>query len=73
MEERSALNTPAPYTPTKLVFSDLEAAPLLDLSVHTLRRMRVQGTGPAYRKMGKTVRYALSDIQAYIEKSAVAR
>jgi predicted DNA-binding transcriptional regulator AlpA len=63
--------TPAPSTP--LVFNDHKASEFLGMSVHTLRRMRVQGTGPAYRKMGKTVRYALSDIQAYIEKSAVTR
>jgi len=63
--------TPAPSTP--LVFNDHKASEFLGMSVYTLRKMRVQGTGPAYRKMGKTVRYSLSDIQAYVEKSAVAR
>lgn len=63
----------APTTMTTLVFSDVEAAPLLDLSVHTLRKMRSQGTGPAYLKIGKSCKYRMTDIFSYIEKSAVAR
>ena len=63
----------APTTPNALVMSDIKAAPLLDLSVHTLRKMRSQGNGPAYLKIGKSCKYRMSDIQAYIEKSAVAR
>lgn len=59
--------------PARLIFSDIEAAPMLDLSVHTLRKMRSKGTGPAYLKIGKSCKYRLADIQEYIEKSAVAR
>jgi len=66
-------STPAPSTPAKLAFSDLEAAPMLDLSVHTLRKMRSKGNGPAYIKMGKSCKYRLADIVAYLEKSVVAR
>ena len=55
------------------VMKDVEAAPLLSMSVHTLRKMRCQGVGPAYLKLGKAVRYRLSDLEAYVENQRVAR
>jgi predicted DNA-binding transcriptional regulator AlpA len=55
------------------LFNDIQAGKILGLSEHTLRKMRCQGVGPAYRKLGKNVRYTLSDLQGYIEKSAVSR
>jgi predicted site-specific integrase-resolvase len=42
------------------------AARLLGLSVKTLRRWRWAGKGPAFRKIGRAVRYANSDLEAYI-------
>ncbi|MBV5305261.1 MAG: helix-turn-helix domain-containing protein [Desulfobulbaceae bacterium] len=64
--------TPAPST-TPLAMRDVKAAPLLNMSVHTLRKMRSQGRGPAYIKADKTVLYRLSDLEAYLEKQLVTR
>ncbi len=37
------------------------------LSVRTLQRQRSDGTGPAYIKVGRLVRYRKSDLDAWIE------
>ncbi|SMH40574.1 helix-turn-helix transcriptional regulator [Mesorhizobium australicum] len=42
-----------------------EAARFLGLSARTLEKHRSYGTGPAYRKLGGRVVYALEDIQAW--------
>ena len=81
METQSAPQTtptgqavnPDPQPTKPLVMNDTEAAPILDVSVHTLRKMRSQGVGPAYCKVGKCVRYRLSDLEAYIQKQTVTR
>ena len=45
-----------------------EAARFLGLSVRTLEKHRSYGTGPAYRKLGGRVVYALEDIQAWVAR-----
>lgn len=42
-----------------------EAARFLGLSGRTLEKHRTYGTGPAYRKLGGRVVYALDDLQAW--------
>jgi hypothetical protein len=56
-----------------LVMDDHQAAKFLGMSVHTLRKHRTQGVGARYCKLGRLVKYRLADLEAYIEKSAVAR
>ncbi|MER8955524.1 helix-turn-helix domain-containing protein [Mesorhizobium sp. M0045] len=48
-----------------------EAAEFLSLSSRTLEKHRTYGTGPAYRKLGGRVVYALDDLQAWAERGAV--
>jgi excisionase family DNA binding protein len=43
-----------------------EAAALLHLSERTLERFRVSGTGPRFVRLGRSVRYRLADIEAFI-------
>lgn len=43
----------------------IKAARILRISVGTLRQWRLRGTGPAYYKIGRTVRYKLSDLRDY--------
>lgn len=43
-----------------------EAARFLALSPHSLECYRAKGTGPAFYKFGKAVRYAIADLQAWI-------
>ncbi|RUV10151.1 helix-turn-helix domain-containing protein [Mesorhizobium sp. M5C.F.Ca.IN.020.32.2.1] len=48
-----------------------EAARFLGLSGRTLEKHRTYGTGPAYRKLGGRVVYALEDLQAWANRGAV--
>ena len=51
---------------TKLV-NEKEAAKFLGLSVRTLQAWRLQGKGPKWKKLGRAVRYALPDLEAFLE------
>jgi hypothetical protein len=47
-----------------------EAARFLSLSGRTLEKHRTYGTGPAYRKLGGRVVYALEDLKASADRGA---
>ncbi|MBW6499689.1 MAG: helix-turn-helix domain-containing protein [Bacteroidales bacterium] len=70
---RTAPQFPSATPTAPLVMNDADAAPLIGISVHTIRKMRSQGKGPAYIKCGKSVRYRLADLEAYLEKQKVDR
>ena len=42
-----------------------EAAFYLGLGRQTLPKLRLRGSGPVYRKFGRSVRYALEDLDAW--------
>ena len=48
-----------------------EAARFLGLSERTLEKHRTYGTGPAYRKLGGRVVYAVDDLEAWAARGAV--
>lgn len=48
-----------------------EAAEYLGIAPMTLRIWRTQKKGPKYHKNGKAVRYARSDLDAYLKRSEV--
>jgi predicted DNA-binding transcriptional regulator AlpA len=48
-----------------------EAAEFLSLSARTLEKHRTYGTGPAYRKLGGRVVYAIDDLDAWTKRGAV--
>jgi excisionase family DNA binding protein len=48
-----------------------EAADLLRLSERTLERLRLTGGGPKFARMGRRVRYRLSDLEAWIASRVV--
>jgi hypothetical protein len=50
----------------KLLLSDVELADYFGCSVATVRKWRLNGTGPRWRKLGSLVRYSLVDAQAYL-------
>jgi hypothetical protein len=50
-----------------LVLDAHNAAAQLDLSVSTLAKMRLFGTGPAYSKLGRRVVYRMEDLEGWIE------
>lgn len=49
------------------LLTTVEAAEFLGIKKNTLEIWRVQGRGPVYRKIGKFVKYAESDLQAYLD------
>lgn len=44
-----------------------EAAAVLRLSPHTLKKWRRLRTGPEYRKVGRRVVYRVKDLNSYID------
>jgi predicted DNA-binding transcriptional regulator AlpA len=48
-----------------------QAAELLCLSERTLERFRVSGVGPKFVHMGHSIRYRLSDVEAWIASRTV--
>ncbi|RAK66414.1 helix-turn-helix transcriptional regulator [Phenylobacterium kunshanense] len=56
-------------TPHRLLRTN-EAADWLGLSGRTLEKHRTFGTGPAYRKIGGRVVYAMVDLQAWADRGA---
>lgn len=51
---------------SQLVATPAAAEYLGNLKPNTLEIWRTQGTGPAYKKIGRLVRYSLEDLDAYI-------
>ena len=48
-----------------------DAARLTSFSPKALERMRQRGEGPRYSKVGKSIRYALADLRAWMEAGYV--
>jgi len=48
------------------MFNEKEAADTLGCSVALMRKMRLFGNGPSFYKLGRLVRYAPADLQAFI-------
>lgn len=59
---------PAPSQP----LTEAEAAARLCLKVATLRAWRHQGRGPVYVRLGRAVRYLLTDIQEFLNSNRQA-
>ncbi len=53
------------------VFNEYEAAKFLKKSVQTLRNDRCSRKGPPYLKLGRSVRYKVSDLFDYMEKHRI--
>jgi hypothetical protein len=53
------------------LLTDLEVAKLLGQSVRTLRKNRLLGRGPRFRRLGRSVRYHPADLRAYLDACPV--
>ena len=49
-----------------------EAARFVGLSIRTLEKHRIYGTGPRYSKLGGRVVYRVEDLQAWVESGLKA-
>ena len=71
------MGIPVKPTPPELTFlTSVEAADLLRVSRRTLERMRIEGTGPRYLKVGPGKRsrviYRQTDIIAWLDRQSFA-
>jgi predicted DNA-binding transcriptional regulator AlpA len=49
-----------------------EVADLLKLSVRTVERLRVSGTGPKFRRILRSIRYRPEDVQSWLASQLVS-
>lgn len=62
--EMTEMNNPSATSAARYLTND-EAATFLKLSPRTLEKQRVRGDGPAFRKFGRRVVYAIADLEAW--------
>jgi hypothetical protein len=51
---------------TEPLITEAEAAAILRVSLTSLRRWRRQGSGPVYRRLGRSVRYRPNDLSDFV-------
>ena len=68
MEDRESSTERTQHARTESpFFTTTQAGSYVGLSRRTLEKMRTTGTGPAYRKHGRYVRYHIADLDAWSE------
>lgn len=65
MENMTTHHTANLSIPTATLIDERALAQRWSISLKTLRNWRVSGCGPAFRKIGRSVRYSLSDIEQF--------
>lgn len=55
-----------------IVFNTAGAAEHTGLAVPTLEKLRCNGGGPVYLKLGRAVRYRASDLDEWLAKRAIS-
>lgn len=63
------MSLPEIKTEAQLLTSN-EAARWLRVSLSWLAKARLTGTGPLYRKIGRSVRYSEADLRSFVDKWA---
>lgn len=63
----AATQQPAQTAQSARYLTNNEAAAFLRLSPRTLEKQRVIGGGPRFRKFGRRVMYAISDLEAWAD------
>ena len=53
------------------LLNNSEAAEFLGMSPDTLPRWRWAGIGPAYMKVGRSIKYRRADLEAFLNESRV--
>ncbi len=48
---------------------ETDVAKILNVSVVTIRQLRKRGGGPGFLRIGKSIRYSVPEINAFIERS----
>lgn len=71
MRTHEATQTPAEPQQARTVGDEKVAAKYLDLSVSFLRKSRRLGTGPAYLRFGRAIRYRFCDLDKFCAERRV--
>lgn len=50
----------------KELLTEREAAKVLHISTKSLQAWRYRGSGPKFAKLGRSVRYAMSDLESFV-------
>ena len=58
-------------TKSAVLLTEKEVQELYKINVKTLQRERCSGSGIPYVKLGRRVRYKVSDINTYLEKKTI--
>lgn len=61
----------APVEFAAIAVDENRAAEIIGVSVSSLQKMRVAGTGPVYAKLSSRVRYRIVDLEAYVAERIV--
>ena len=51
------------------LINEEHASAILNVSTRTLQAWRVRGCGPKFRKLGRSVRYRLEDLQKFVNEN----
>ena len=60
------------YDENTMAVSESELARRVSVSIAALRKWRREGTGPRFLKLGRLVRYLLSDVDAWLDSQTFA-
>ena len=71
-QEHAAMAVDASTPALPRFLTAAEAAQFLRVSVYVLERHRAARTGPRFRRFGRMIRYAVTDLEAWAEAQAVA-
>jgi len=71
MKARATTTQRGQMSDTTRALTEREVAEMLGLSVATLRAWRHRGKGPRFLRLGRSVRYLSSDLDAFVRASAV--
>ena len=69
--ERDVVRKAAAAPKPESLVSPPDLAAMLDIPEHTLAQWRSRGTGPAYIKVGRHVRYRWSVVDAWLQEQTV--
>ena len=61
-----------PTAPESRLMNTKEASQYIRLAVRTLEKLRLNGGGPRYRKVGRLVFYTMDDLDDWVESHTYA-
>lgn len=68
---RKRAQTVQPEPTPNATLDERNAAPFIDLSIHYLRRARREGRGPAFIRIGRSIRYRVADLEKFLSAHRV--